>query len=131
MLLDAGTSLNISMNADSSDSSAHRPRISENTAGEKGGGVRFGGDYARLDPALLVIATGNNAKFDPDISTPLESIVTLSDHFVRLASRKSSKNETLTVVVKLIGRLGVASGGVQVQVSHFWASALMRIHTSC
>jgi hypothetical protein len=106
------------MNADSSDSPAHRPRISGNTAGEKGGGVRFGGETARLDPALLVIATGNNAKFDPDISTPLESIVTLSDRFVRLASRKNSKNETLTIIVKLIGRLGVASGGVNVQVTH-------------
>lgn len=80
-----------------------------------GGGVLFDGEHPRIDKALLTVATGNNATFDPDISTPLERIITQSDTFVRLASRRN-RNETLTIRVKLIGRLGVASGGVRVQV---------------
>jgi hypothetical protein len=62
---------------------------------------------------------GNNAMFDVDISTPLQRIDTLSEKFVHLASRRN-RTDTLIIVVKLTGHLGVPSGGVPVQVSDQW-----------
>ena len=92
------------------------PRIIRNKAGEKGGGVLFDGDVAKLDKALRTIAQGNNATFDPEISTPLQRIDIVGDKFVQLASRRN-RTDTLNITVKLTGHLGVSSGGVHVQVS--------------
>jgi hypothetical protein len=92
------------------------PHIYGNQAGGKGGGVMFAGQDAKLDKAMRTIATGNNAMFDVDISTPLHRIEILSEAFAHLASMRN-RTDTLTIVVKLTGHLGVPSGGMRVQVS--------------
>jgi hypothetical protein len=76
----------------------------------------FAWQDAKVDNALRTIATGNNATFDVDISTPLQRIDTLSEAFVHLASMRN-RTDTLTILVKLTGQLGVPSGGMRVQVS--------------
>lgn len=124
MYLGPGTALNVSLGAGSTRPSPpgdpihglqKGPRIFGNSAGGKGGGVLFSGDHARIDPALRTIAMGNNATFDLDISTPLRSIDALGGGFLQLASRRN-RTDTLTILVKLTGHLGVPSGGVRVQV---------------